>query len=303
MPAGRTLKPMTIAFDATARLTSPSVMAPTPAWMMVTFTFSVDSLASASATASTEPCTSALMMSRARADRPRPCAWRDPRARPWRSRGRGSSTFVLRLSAISCGLLRVLDDVQRIAGARHLGEAEDLDRRGRAGLGDVAAVLVGHRADLAPGGAGEDDVADAQRAVLNRTRATGPLAAIEERLDDGAAGAACFGFALSSSTSAWSAIISRSCSMPSPVLARDVRRRSCRRPTLRAARPSSTSSRLTRSGSAPGLSILLTATMIGTFAALAWCDGFLGLRHDAVVGRDDEDDDVGHRGAAGAHLR
>ena len=30
------------------------------------------------------------------------------------------------------------------------------------------------------------------------------------------------------------------------------------------------SSRLTRSGSAPGLSILLTATMIGTSAALAW---------------------------------
>ena len=35
-------------------------------------------------------------------------------------------------------------------------------------------------------------------------------------------------------------------------------------------RPSSTSSRLTRSGSAPGLSILLTATMIGTLAAFAW---------------------------------
>ncbi len=35
-------------------------------------------------------------------------------------------------------------------------------------------------------------------------------------------------------------------------------------------RPRLDSSRLTRSGSAPGLSILLTATMIGTFAALAW---------------------------------
>ena len=32
-------------------------------------------------------------------------------------------------------------------------------------------------------------------------------------------------------------------------------------------------------------------------------DGFLRLRHDAVVGRDDEDDDVGHLRAAGTHHR
>ncbi len=30
-------------------------------------------------------------------------------------------------------------------------------------------------------------------------------------------------------------------------------------------------------------------------------DGFSGLRHDTVVGRDDEDDDVGHLRAAGTH--
>ena len=30
-------------------------------------------------------------------------------------------------------------------------------------------------------------------------------------------------------------------------------------------------------------------------------DGFTRLRHDAVVGRDDQDDDVGDAGAAGAH--
>ena len=35
--------------------------------------------------------------------------------------------------------------------------------------------------------------------------------------------------------------------------------------------------------------------------ALGVGDRFLGLRHHAVVGRDDQDDDVGHRGAAGAH--
>ncbi len=31
-------------------------------------------------------------------------------------------------------------------------------------------------------------------------------------------------------------------------------------------------------------------------------DGFLGLRHHAVICGNDQDDDVGHLGAAGAHL-
>ena len=56
-----------------------------------------------------------------------------------------------------------------------------------------------------------------------------------------------------------------------------------------------------RSGWASGLSILLIATMIGTLAARGVVDGFERLRHDAVVGRDHQDDDVGDLGAAGAH--
>jgi hypothetical protein len=30
-------------------------------------------------------------------------------------------------------------------------------------------------------------------------------------------------------------------------------------------------------------------------------DGFDGLRHDAIIGGDDENDDIGHRSAAGSH--
>ena len=41
-------------------------------------------------------------------------------------------------------------------------------------------------------------------------------------------------------------------------------------PQASGTRPSSASSRLTLSGLAPGLSILLTATTIGTLAAFAW---------------------------------
>ena len=66
-------------------------------------------------------------------------------------------------------------------------------------------------------------------------------------------------------------------------------------------RPRSASCRFGISGLAPGLSILLTATMIGTPAALRVVDRLARLRHHAVVGRDDEDDDVGDLRAAGAH--
>ena len=44
------------------------------------------------------------------------------------------------------------------------------------------------------------------------------------------------------------------------------------------------------------------ATTIETPAALAWLIGLLGLRHDAVVGGDDDDGDVGDVGPAGPHL-
>ena len=45
-------------------MTSDSVIAPTPLWIISTFTFGVLSLVSAWATASTEPCTSPLMTTR-----------------------------------------------------------------------------------------------------------------------------------------------------------------------------------------------------------------------------------------------
>ena len=67
--------------------------------------------------------------------------------------------------------------------------------------------------------------------------------------------------------------------------------------------PASVSSVLTRSGFASGLSILLSAMMIGTFAALAWLDRLERLGHDAVVRGDDDDRDVGDLRAAGAHGR
>ena len=53
---------MITALEAIARLTSDSLMPPTPAYTICTLTSSVDSLSSDCASASCEPCTSALMM-------------------------------------------------------------------------------------------------------------------------------------------------------------------------------------------------------------------------------------------------
>ena len=72
-------------------------------------------------------------------------------------------------------------------------------------------------------------------------------------------------------------------------------------PQSSASRPRSASCCLMRSGCASGLSILLIATMIGTFGRLGVVDGFERLRHHAVVGRHHQHDDVGDLGAAGAH--
>ena len=60
--SGRTLKPMMIALEADASVTSDSLIAPTPPWMTLTTTSSLESFTRLCFTASTEPCTSAFTM-------------------------------------------------------------------------------------------------------------------------------------------------------------------------------------------------------------------------------------------------
>ena len=62
LASGLMLKPITMAFDADARIISDSLIAPTPACMHLITTSSFESFKRLCLTASTEPCTSALMM-------------------------------------------------------------------------------------------------------------------------------------------------------------------------------------------------------------------------------------------------
>ena len=61
----------------------------------------------------------------------------------------------------------VVYGVEVVAGAGHLTHAGDLHRDGGAGLGDLAALGVGHGADTAHSGAGDDHVALVQGALLD----------------------------------------------------------------------------------------------------------------------------------------
>ena len=83
-----------------------------------------------------------------------------------------------------------LDDGELVAGLGREVEAQDLDRDGRAGLRDVCAELVDEGAHASPCLAGDDDVADAQRAALHEHGADRTAAALELGLDDDAFGGA-----------------------------------------------------------------------------------------------------------------
>ena len=81
------------------------------------------------------------------------------------------------------GDLVVGGDTNFVAGHRHVGETEHLDRHRRPGFGHGLARLVEHRADAAPRAAGDDRVADAQRAFFHEHRHDRAPALIEVRFE------------------------------------------------------------------------------------------------------------------------
>ncbi len=100
--------------------------------------------------------------------------------------------LLLRLSLLnerSCQAL-VADGVKGIAADRHLVQTGDLDRHGGTCLLHALALVVGHDADSADGGTGDDDVALVQRAVLHQHRGDGASALVQTRLDDRTLGGA-----------------------------------------------------------------------------------------------------------------
>src|SRR5204862_878580 len=91
------------------------------------------------------------------------------------------------LAALVCevaGAALVLDDARELAGGRRLVEAEDLDGVARPRLLQALAAVVVERAHTAPRVAGDDRVADLERAALDQQRRDRAAADVEARLDD-----------------------------------------------------------------------------------------------------------------------
>ena len=209
--SGRTLKPMMMASDADASSTSDSLIAPTPDRRILIFTLSVLSFASESASTSAEPCTSALMMSARSLLPSASCCCSDSSVtRP---------LFAPSALAFACScrntrnlprLGRVVQRLERVAGRGHAAEAEHFHRRRRRRRLDRPAAVVDERAHLADDRAGDERVADVQRAVLHEDRRHRARGRDRSSTSSTVPDALRFGFAFSSPMSVTSRTISSS---------------------------------------------------------------------------------------------
>ena len=141
---------MITALEASARLTSDSVIAPTAACTTLTLTSSVESPPSACTSASCEPCTSALMSSGSNLTAPSPMLLEQVlELRGLLLRELHVAELALAEQRDLARLALVAERHHVLARAGHVRQALDLDRDRRAGLGDRAAVLVEHGAHAA----------------------------------------------------------------------------------------------------------------------------------------------------------
>ncbi len=267
--SGRTLNAMMMALDADASSTSDSFTAPTPEWMMRTFTFSSVSFVSVSASTSAEPCTSALMMIGSSFMPPSAiCACSDSSVR------RPPFAPSDRVFACSCRNVAICRAFAASASAWKAspGCGRPVRPSTSTGIDGPAAFTGLPRSSMSA--RTRPTIGPAMKlsptcSVPSCTRivATGPRP-LSSLASSTVPDALRFGFAFNSPMSLTRRIISSKSSMFCFFFA-DTSTVTVLPPHSSGMRSSSVISRFTRSGAAPGLSILLIATMIGTPAALA----------------------------------
>ncbi len=141
--SGRTLKPMTMAFDAEASSTSDSLMAPTPEWITRTLTLSLESFCSVSVSTSAEPPTSVLMMIGSSLTSPASiCLCSCSSVRRLDLGERGFAQPLVAEDDDLLGLGGIGDHLEIVAGFGQRFETEHFDRRRGLGLADLLAAIV-----------------------------------------------------------------------------------------------------------------------------------------------------------------
>ena len=200
------------------------------------------------------------------------------------------------------GAALVLDDAAELAGGRRAVEAENLDGLARGGLLDPLAAIVVERANAAPGIARDDRVADLERAAVDQHRRDGAAADVQARLDDragrlGGRVGAQVELGVGDEQDALEQIVEAF-----GLLRRDTRDLDVPAPLLRL-QPFGRELAQHTVGVRVGKIDLVDGDDDRHLSGAGVVDRLLGLRHHAVVGGDDEDGDVGHLGAAGAHRR
>ena len=192
-----------------------------------------------------------------------------------------------------------LDHVEFVARLRRAVEAEDLDRNGRTGALDGGAMIVDQAAHAAPHGAGDKHVADLEGAALDQHGGHRTAARIELGFDDDAVGHALrIGLELEHFGLQQDGFLELV--EVHPLGGRDL-------------------DRLDLAAQRLDLDFLAQQVVLHTARVgarlvhlvdghddrharrLGVGDGFLGLRHDAVVAGNHQHDDVRHLGAARTH--
>ncbi len=209
-----------------------------------------------------------------------------------------ASELLALVGYLACLLLR-LHDVECVAGGRSAVETEDEGGHGRTGLPDALVTLVEHGLDLAEVVAGQDDVAHAERTVLHQDVGHVAAAFVERRLYDGAHGAAC-GVGAEFEHLGFEKHFLHQFLHTDALLGGDVLALVLAAPVL---------DEVVHGGElfldfvriCVGLVYLVDGKDDGHAGSRSMVDGLDGLRHDAVVGGHDDDDDVGHLGAACTH--
>ncbi len=203
------------------------------------------------------------------------------------------------LREIACGAL-VVDDARHFARGRRLVEAEDLDGIARACPVELLALVVVERAHLAVRVARDDGVADLERAALHEHRRDRAAADVESRLDDRAGGLgvrirAQVELGVGDEEDALEQIVEVF------LLLRRHARDLCRASPLLGLEPVGGEVGEHAVGICVGQVDLVDGDDDRHVRGAGVRDRLFRLRHHAVVCGDDEDGDVGHLRAAGAH--